>query len=117
MNIDINSFLESEHGINAVGELFRDAFFNQKEGHFGCYSTVELNPDVVKLPDEKGLDEDEDITYTCAEWNGVKARWYWDGDGYLEFTWGNDDDTWEDGKDLYGIWNDDCKKSHGWQKF
>jgi len=106
ITLDLIQLLKTEYGVNALGEILRCIFFSQKKG-FGCYETFELNPDVKPLPNEVDhLEENKDITYTCAEWNGIKMRYYWDGDGYLEF------ELDEDGRAIY---NDDCKKDHGWE--
>jgi len=88
--------LNNPYGINAVGELLRSIFFNQSKG-LGCYENFELNPWAKSLLNET----EDDIVYTCAEWNGIKMRYFWDGDGYLEFVLDNEEKT---------IYNDDCKK-------
>ena len=90
--------LNNSYGINAVGELLRNIFFNQSKG-FGCYENFELNPWVKPLPHEEN--KEGNMIYTCAEWNGIKMRYFWDGDGFLEFLLDNE------GRAIY---NDDCKK-------
>ena len=112
LEIDTNDFLNNGRDRVFLGEFLRSKFFNQTNG-LGCYSSFILNENVVELPDEdfngllwsenpKGM-KGEDI-YHCAVWNGIKMRYYWDGDGYLEFI--IDDNT--------RIYNDDCKKTDRW---
>jgi hypothetical protein len=106
--------LDPKKNSNLVGEALRDAFFNQEKG-FGCYSTFELLPDVEKLPNEPVLDnEDEDeldifeFEYVVAkkiiEGQEVIMKYYWEGDGTLEFHF--------NGGMLY---NTDCKKDYTWE--
>jgi len=99
---------------NTIGEYFRDQFFKQEiNGKYfkGCYSTFELQDSVVKLPDEivdKDYPEDSEV-YTCAQKiidnQKIVMKYYWDGDGILEFHF-------EDGSYLE---NDDCKKDYIWK--
>lgn len=97
---------------DAVGEFLRDQFFvqweNGKRKGTGCYSTFELQPDVTVLPKEP-VDDDPDMYYDVALKNvqgeQIKMRYYWDGDGLLQFIF-------EDGVVLE---NDDCKKDYGWE--
>lgn len=108
-----------EHYINVAeqpdeaGEFLRGVFFNQSTGKYGCYSTFELNPGVEELPDETvTLSENtspndwynDSWTWTRAQFNDIIMRYYWDGDGMLEFLL-------PDGSILS---NDDCKKDYGW---
>ena len=78
----------------------------------GCYSTFELAEGAISLPDEP-IDPEypEDGNYTVASKtiNGenVIMKYYWDGDGQLEFHF-------EDGSVLV---NDDCKKDYVWEYF
>jgi hypothetical protein len=102
---------------NLLGEALRDEFFVQEEKQtkfgkyrqLGCYDTFEIKDDVTPLPDEL-LDNDypEDGYYhvfsKLIENQEVIMKYFWDGDGELEFFF-------EGGF----IWNDDCKKTHGWQ--
>lgn len=93
----------------AVGEYLRSRFWDQTEGKYGCYSTFTYCPDVEELPDEPEPSSDpdwyDDIVWHCAQWNGIKCRWYWDGDGMIEFTF-------PDGRVLR---NSDCKKDYEWE--
>ena len=100
LTIDLDKILKSEYGVNALGETLRAIFFNQSGG-LGCYESFKLNEGVEQLPNEV---EDE-ITYTCASWNGIKMRYYWDGDGYLEFILDEEERA---------IYNTDCKKDCNW---
>jgi hypothetical protein len=97
---------------NIVGELLRNEFFNQYNGKLGCYSTFDVNTDVKDLPRETvfGVDDDE-IMYNVFEktvdGQRVVMKYYWDGDGTLEFHF-------EDGN---FISNDDCKKDYVWEYY
>lgn len=99
-----------------VGELLRDQFFESKLG-YGCYSTFVTRSDVIQLPDED-IDPDPDDYYIDNEIHykvfektiddsQVIMKYYWDGDGTLEFHF-------SDGSSLY---NDDCKKANNWEYF
>lgn len=100
-----------------IGEWLRDMFFNQSpemphrsHSKTGCYSTFELNADVRELPNESESRWGNNHEYTCAEKDfpevgTIKMRYYWDGDGYLEFLF----------TDGYTIYNTDCKCSYGWR--
>lgn len=108
---------------NQLGEALRNEFFQQdlREGafgqvvpSFGCYSTFELRDGVEELPDEdvyNGDEIDEYNVWTCAkkiiQGKEVKMRYYWDGDGTLQFI-------------LPRGWvleNTDCKKNNHWTSF
>lgn len=108
IEIDTKNFIKANYSVNALGEILRAIFFDQSKG-FGCYGSFDLNEGIETLePITTKEDEDTDsITYTCARWNGIVMRYYWDGDGYLEFNLNLGDD----GK----IFNDDCKKDYGWK--
>lgn len=117
MTIDISNI----HDPDILGELLRDRFFNQNpQGcFFGCVSCFELREGVKKEKEEpvewvdlntdpplirSDIPDPEDPhVYTVATLDGVKMRYYWEGDGYLEFIL-------PDGRILM---NDDCKKDHG----
>lgn len=95
---------------NIIGEILRDKFFkqNRQKGCFGCYSTFELRENVIKLPDFVEVDKDfSDITttWTRAKLDDVEMRYYWDGDGVLEFHL----------SDGGLVFNDDCKKDYRWE--
>lgn len=93
---------------DVVGEYLRDIFFDQDKG-YGCYSTFEFRQGVKSLPDEDLVYRDgwmDDRTkWTCAEYGGIKMRYFWDGDGTLEFHL-------PDGR-IYQ--NTDCKKARYWE--
>ena len=99
---------------DSLGEHFRDQFFVQYDGEKylgkGCYSQFDVHPDVVELEtipvDPEYPDLDKWIRYQ-KEINGeiVLMRYYWDGDGCLEFHF-------EDGS---FIRNNDCKKDYNWE--
>lgn len=92
---------------NAVGEFLRSQFWDQSgDRGYGCYSNFDYQDGVEVLP----LEENKDgwggqIEWKCARWNGVKCRWYWDGDGLLQFIF-------PDGAVLE---NSDCKKDYTWE--
>lgn len=90
---------------DTAGELLRSLFF---AGDGGCYWSFDVRPGVESLPDEP-LPQDErsmpDDHWTVYRYNGVKMRYFWDGDGTLEFKL-------SDGTVLH---NGDCKKSYGWE--
>jgi len=97
---------------NIVGEYLRDQFFDQSNDLRGCYSTFELMPDVIQLDEERVLDcEDGTYFYQVSQkLIGNKIVWmkyYWDGDGVLEFHF-------ENGSKLI---NNDCKKDYVWQYY
>jgi hypothetical protein len=99
-----------------LGETLRDEFFKQELKHtrygdyrqLGCYDTFELKDDVTPLPDEL-LDEEypEDGSYhvfkKMVDGQEIIMKYFWDGDGELEFFF-------KGGM----ISNDDCKKTYGW---
>ena len=93
--------------IDLLGEILRDRFFDQNDHELGCHGTFTLRPEVKKMPSE--VDEEDGIIWTCAtaEFNGmvVEMRYFWDGDGTLEFSL----------PDCL-LSNDDCKKTHGWTR-
>lgn len=84
---------------DALGELLRNIFFDQSKGKFECYSAFDLNHGVRPLRDEVI----EGCVYRCAQWKGIKMRYYWDGNGYMEFN-----------LESSILCNTDCKRSHGW---
>lgn len=98
-----------------AGEYLRSVFFDQgpmsNRTLFGCYSTFELRPGIVQLPSEPVEDAGEcapsGLEWTCA-WepmDNIKMRYWWDGDGTLEFLF-------PDGTILH---NGDCKKDYVWE--
>lgn len=105
---------------NIIGEVLRAKFF--KPGGLGCYEIFNLQDDVKVLPDEPqewfdfNFDPPKMVSdrpepeypefYTVAIKDDVKMRYYWDGDGYLEFIL-------PDGSVIY---NSDCKKTWGWRR-
>ena len=100
-NIEINT---QKSNPNAVGELLRDSFWNQSDDRIGCYSSFDYNEDVESLPNERKTD-DQYTLWSVAIWNNIICRWYWDGDGTIEFTF-------SDGSILI---NTDCKKNYTWE--
>ena len=98
---------------NEFGEMLRDKFFDQTKGT-GCYSTFETLPDVKQLASEEIENDfytDLGIKYQVfSKEFGKKTiimKYYWDGDGTLEFHF-------EDGSYLI---NDDCKKDYTWEYY
>ncbi len=96
-----------EESPNQVGEILRAAFFDQSDGKFGCYSTFDYNKHVLPIPHE--IDAyDHQTMWHCAERKlqdiTIKMRYFWDGDGTLEFQL----------PDGYLI-NNDCKKDYCWE--
>jgi hypothetical protein len=116
----MNLNIDPKKNPNIIGELLRDTFFkeeyetcgNQKYRKVGCYSIFELAEDVVELPEEP-IDEEypEDGNYRVAkkivDGQEIIMKYYWDGDGQLEFHF-------PDGSILA---NDDCKKDYTWEYF
>lgn len=94
---------------NCLGEVLRDKFFAQiRTGDifkqtFGCYDCFEYRNDVISLPDI--LDENLECSWHCAKLDDIEMRYYWDGDGTLEFIFPNGDI----------LSNDDCKKNNRWK--
>ena len=114
VNIDLNK------NPNMAGEFLRNSFFKEeyeivlgkKYRKLGCYSTFNVEDDVISLPDEP-IDEEypEDGIYHVFSKNivgeEIVMKYYWDGDGQLEFHFQN-------GSVLV---NDDCKKDYVWEYF
>lgn len=104
---------DNDNHANVLGEMFRNEFFNQDEGEFGCYSTFELRPDVFDRRTEKEIIDEEgwhdEIEWTVAskyiDNKLITMRYYWDGDGYLSFVLPNG----------IVLANSDCKKSYRWE--
>lgn len=96
---------------NLIGEILRDKFFKQdkeKTGKFGCYSTFELNKDVIELSEEKNLDygfKNVGVIVTCAKLEDIIMKYFWEHDGDLSFYFPN-------GRVLN---NDDAKKDCNWK--
>lgn len=90
---------------NAVGELLRSRFFDEKDG-FGCYTSFDWAPGVQALSDES-VEDDEGMSWRRATLDNIECRWYWDHDGTLEFHF-------PDGSFLS---NDDCKKDYRWEYY
>lgn len=101
--IPLNQDLD-KRGLDLLGECLRALFFDQTKG-FGCYSSFELKPYVTTLPNEPVEDDPVEFHYTVAKVHDIKMRYFWDGDGYLEFILPN-------GKVIF---NSDCKCDHGWK--
>ncbi len=95
---------------DAVGELLRGRFFNTPHDGVGCYSHFDWAESVEGLPSEPVecdplYDDGDGLAWTRGIMDGIECRWYWDGDGTLEFVF-------PDGSFLS---NDDCKKDHFWK--
>jgi len=118
MRMNLN--IDPKKNPNMVGEFLRNAFFKEEYETFlgkkyrktGCYSVFELADDVVELPGEpidKEYPEDGNYHVSKKMINGqeVIMKYYWDGDGVLEFHF-------SDGSILG---NDDCKKDYNWEYF
>ena len=95
-----------------IGEALRGIFFDQHSGEYGGYTTFEYNAGIEKLPDEDSFyrtgwnnEEKVDFTWCRAQWNGIICRYYWDGDGTLEFIF----------PDRRTLENTDCKKDYKWK--
>ena len=93
---------------NAMGELLRAMFFRDHDGenHVGGYTTMDWADKVRPLERILVDPEDEEFPmyWTRGELEGIECRWYWDGDGTLEFEF-------PDGGILS---NTDCKKDYRW---
>jgi len=116
INITINlDDLENEDSYlhNCLGETLRDQFFDQSKG-LGCYSSFDVKSDVIELESEP-LDPN-DISEYALYWKryskvfndqSIEMRYYWDGDGVLEFILPNG----------VILSNGDCKKTYRWKTF
>lgn len=97
---------------NLLGEYLRNHFFDQDDGYYGCYSTFDVRGDVKELEREPVhyWDDDDVIDFYWHVFEKimddeiVKMRYYWDGDGTLQFIF-------EDGS---MIANTDCKCDYNW---
>ena len=113
--ITISDVFDVEEYPDTAGEYLRSVFFDQgplnNHTALGCYSTFVLRPSIEELPDEplseRCRDPDYPMSWTCARdpETRVVMRYYWDGDGVLQFTF-------PDGLVLY---NNDCKKTYCWE--
>ena len=96
---------------NLIGEILREKFFhqNREKGLLGCYSTFELNPNVIKLPDEINFDygDENGVKVAVCQLDDIIMKYFWDGDGNLTFYF----------PDGTIINNDDCKKDYNWEKY
>lgn len=102
---------------NCVGELLRNHFFDQQKPQFqdsneygetGCYSTFEINNNIIKLKDIQ-VEFDAESIWQCYldKLNSVEMRYYWDGDGTLLFIL----------PDLSVVVNSDCKNDYEWEYY
>jgi len=96
---------------NVIGEHLRNEFFVQYHGDTyvgrGCYSIFKLHDGVCELGMQPVNDADFDIWKVYCKRIGnetITMRYFWDGDGVLEFIFA-------DGAVLR---NDDCKKDYNW---
>ena len=93
-------------GVNLLGELLRNAFFDQTDGT-GCYESFTLRPDVKKLGNFP-VAYDPEFYWTHAERmylsTLVTMLYYWDGDGVLVFILPN-----------AVLLNTSCKKDYNWR--
>ena len=110
--ITISDVFDVEEYPDTAGEYLRSVFFDQgplnNRTALGCYSTFELRHGIETLPDEPvHTGYNFDLNWRCFRdpVTGVKMRYYWDGDGVLQFTF-------PDGLVLY---NNDCKKTYCWE--
>ena len=118
MKFRVEYDLDSVEDVIPVGEWLRRRFFDEKmlpDGYrtYGCYSEFDVKDDVVELPQVpvSWPDEDwpSDLMWKCYSLElpegTVYLRWYWDGDGILEFQL-------PDGTVFH---NGDCKKDYEWE--
>jgi len=116
LSLDTEQLIKTERSLNLIGEFLRGLFFDQSEGEYGCYSTFKVNEGVVEYPDIPVLDNlplvmkryklshgNENGLFNVT--NSIEMRYYWDGDGYLEFRL----------PDSAIISNNDCKKDYNWK--
>lgn len=109
--ITISDTFDVEEYPDTAGEYLRSVFFDQGPLHsrtaLGCYSTFELRDGIEPLPDHLQRSGDWPITWRRARQpeTGIVMRYYWDGDGVLEFLF-------PDGTRLV---NRDCGKTYGWE--
>lgn len=117
MEFSLNIKVNPKDNPDQVGEILRKRFFAKE---YGCYDCFDWAKDVEELPDEF-VEDDFDVEeqyrqlYKCGRvkiaqplemrFEVIKCRWYWDGDGELQFIF-------SDGSMLR---NDDCKKDYNWQ--
>ena len=88
-----------------AGERLRDLFFDQTKG-LGCYYSFDTRPRVVGLGESPiGGEWNEGINWQCFQLGSFEMRYYWDGDGVLQFRL--PDGSW--------LSNSDCKKSYNWE--
>lgn len=98
ITIDTNEIQDT----NALGEILRDAFFDQRGyAEVGCYTTFDLREDVEFL----GYTTYDGEKCPVYQKQDIKMTFYWDGDGTLAFRF-------PDGSLLE---NSDCKKDHEWR--
>lgn len=100
-------YLDNEYGIDALGEYLRNQFFDQSQG-LGCYSSFEMREDVIDL-DPSPVENFEEMMWQNYEKEvvgigKVKMRFFWDGDGTLEFVLPSGE----------VLSNSDCKKNFNW---
>lgn len=98
-----------------LGELLRNEFFKQDDpSDLGCVTTFDVREDVWRDPDELVEDYDEDelhkvywkcFTKDVDHIGKVSMRYYWDGDGVIEFYLSDHSVLIE---------NNDCKKTYCW---
>lgn len=95
---------------DSLGELLRTKFFGAVDARgrpsTGCYSHFDWAANVQSLPQTPvEMEEGEpEFNYENGQLAGIVCSYYWDGDGYLKFTF-------PDGTVLE---NGDCKCSYGW---
>lgn len=117
-----NIEVDTEHdSADVVGEALRGKFWKQpysttKYGTYretGCYSSFDYQDDVEELEPEieerqehwSGEEWTDRTEWHRARWRDILCRWYWDGDGTIEFHL----------PDGFVLRNTDCKKTYGWE--
>ena len=105
MKIEINPKTQT----NILGEFLRDLFFkNTFDLKDGLEKSEEPVPewDVDQDP-PKLTYKDTEYKFTCAELNGVKCKFYFDGDMFLSFELPTGE---------YLV-NNDAKKDYNWRYY
>lgn len=89
---------------DTLGELLRSYAF-VGEG-LGCYQNFDLRDSflfITKYHLDDGYTKVR-VTESKCKYTGLEVYYYWDGDGYLQFTY--------EGVTVY---NSDCKCTYGWR--
>lgn len=95
---------------NITGEALRNVFWpKMRKTDIGGYNNFNYDSIVYDIQVIPETNEDSELNLAKVKVDGVEVSvcWYWDGDGYIEFTW-------EYAGRNYKLINDDCKKTYNW---